>query len=243
MRNLAPSRALLRRSRTLLEAAFVLVAAGIFLAIIGLALYAFPPEPLSTAFDVGRAGAFFGGLAVAFGGLLLALRAVTTRVDNDLALDVGRALEPHFDNRFVFIRNVSKRGLGYIDGLMIGLPGVMVFRIVDLDGDLLNERGNWLRGTASGRWRPTMVNPTREAVEDVQALRRYLAQRDLPDIPVFAVVVFAVPADAITLTLHDPVVPAVTLQDLPRELNRHFLKNNRLDLKTARAVVKQVYDV
>jgi hypothetical protein len=42
MRNVAPSRALVRRSYRLLEIAFVAVTAGIFLTMMGLALIAIP---------------------------------------------------------------------------------------------------------------------------------------------------------------------------------------------------------
>ena len=144
MRNVAPSRALVRRSYRLLEIAFVAVTAGIFLTMMGLALIAIPligkDSDARAIYDLATELLFLSGVAMGITGVALVIRAVTWKTENDLAKMTGDMLAQYLDDRYTFIRNISKRKLGYIDAVLVGPPGVLVFRIVDVDGDYLNVR-------------------------------------------------------------------------------------------------------
>ena len=162
MRNVAPSHALVRRSRQLLLLAFLVVAIGTFLAVIGLALFILPFAPLGNdAYNVTSGVVFIAGVVIGLAGLGLGVRAVTWRTENDLALIAGQFLEQHLDNQYTLIRNISKIGLGYIDAVLVGPQGVLVLRILDNEGTFFNERSQWLKQVKSGEWSPMRFNPTR----------------------------------------------------------------------------------
>lgn len=246
MRNVAPSRALVRRSRRLLEIAFVVVAIGIFLAIVGLALYAVPLTASTSStfglYNLGRTVLFIGGVFLGVVGVILAIRAFTWRTENDLALITGQYLEQYLDDQYTFIRNISKRSVGYIDAVLVGPPGVLIFRIVDYEGAFLNEAGRWLKADTKGEWRPMVTNPTKETVEDINSLREFLARNDLRDIPIFGVVVFLKDDPAVQLALKDPVVPATHLSSLHTRLQNNYLAKERIDEPVAIAIVQLLYD-
>lgn len=244
MRQLAPTRALMRRSRTILEIGFVFVAAGIFLSIVALALYVIPPsvsEETQGVFDLGRLLALVVGVLTGLFGIGLAVRAVTTRVENDLAQIVGDFLQNHLSDDYAFIRNVNKRGLGYIDALLIGLPGILVFRILDEDGEFLNEGGRWLKKDSSDNWKPMLINPTRDVVDDIKAVRRYLAERGLRDMPTFGVIVFIPDDPDAKLTLKEPVVTATHMTSLDRRLQKNYLAKERIDANSAKSIISHFY--
>lgn len=247
MRNVAPSRAIVRRSRRLFEAAFVLVSAGIFLAIAGLAFYVVPLTSSSstsyTVFNVGRGALFVGGVVAGFSGLGLALRAVTQRTENDLALMTGNRLALHLDDRYTFVRNLSRRGLGYIDAVLVGPAGVLVFRVVDYEGAYLNEAGNWLKADRQGNWKPMWFsNPTKDVIDDIKRLREYLGLRGITDVPVFGVVVFTKDDPISVLTLKDPIIPATHLSSLFARLQKNYLAKDRMDPPLIESIVRLLYE-
>ncbi|MBI5669507.1 MAG: NERD domain-containing protein [Chloroflexi bacterium] len=232
MDNVAPARALARRSYNLLQLAFVVVAIGIFISIVALLGFAIPPIPPSHPqfglFSFGRTALLIIGIAVGLLGLGMAVRAFTRRQDNNLALIAGDYLAPLFDNQYSFVRNINRPGLGYIDAVMIGPPGALVFRIVDNTGNLANEAAEWMKQNAAGEWVPLGFSPTRQAVEDVDHLRTYLEKRGL-DVPVFGVVVFIGDESTVTIAERAPVVPVSHLNTLVRNLQPNYLANpNRI---------------
>jgi hypothetical protein len=247
MRNVAPSRSLERRSRRLLEIAFVVVAAGIFTAVFGLAFYVVPLTSNSSdsfgLFNAFRGVLFVGGVLLGLSGIGLAVRALFMKTENPLAKPVGAELGQHLGEGFTFIRNISKRKLGYIDAALVGTPGVLIFRILDWDGSYLNERGNWLKANIQGEWKPLLTsNPTQDTIDDVQSLRTYLAKRDLPDIPIFGVVVFLNDDPVLRLTLKEPVVPATHLTSLYSRLQSNYLAKDRIDPKAVTAIIRLLWD-
>jgi hypothetical protein len=246
MRNVAPSIALARRSRRLLEIAFIVVVAGVFLTVVGIALYVVPftasAESTSSVFDAGRGVLFLGGIIAALVGVGLSVRAFTWKTENDLALQTGEALEPYLDNRFVFIRNVSRIALGYIDAVLVGPSGVLVFRILDLRGEFLNEGDKWLRRPTGKNWTPMFTNPTEEVIEDIKSLQEYFARRGITDVPMFGVVVFVEPPEAALVTTTEPVVPVTHLTSLHTTLQRNYLAAQRIDQATVTAIVRTLYN-
>ncbi len=246
MENVAPSGALARRSRQWLQMAFLVVTGGVFMAVIGLALFAIPlavpANQIYGFYNFVRTLLLAAGVIVAIIGAGLAVRAYLTRVDNDLANITGQFLGRHFDERFWFVRNISKRGLGYIDAVLVGPPGALVFRIVDYEGVYANEKGNWLTQNRSGQWIPARNNPTEEAIVDIRALREYLRQHNLPDAPVYGIVVFTKRDPVAQLVLREPAVPAAHLVNVVSVLEDNYLARDRISPATIRRIVDLIYD-
>jgi hypothetical protein len=242
MRSIIPSHIIARRTISLFQIAFVLISFGIFLGILGLALFITFSDSTDPIINFAQVAALFGGIISSVIGIGFAIRAATIKPDNSLAIAVGHHLETFFDDSFIDIRNLSKRRLGYIDAVLIGLNGVLVFRIVGRQGKFLNEGGNWMQANAQGQWKPMPFNPTKDAVEDVKALRDYLALKGQPDIPVFAVVVFVEDDPLAHLILKNPVVPATHMTSLHHRLQQNYLAKERIDRRTVEAIVEILSD-
>lgn len=247
MENVSPGGALARRSRQLLQLAFVVTAGGIFVAVTGLALYvvrlAVPGNSVYPFYSFMRGMMLFGGATVALIGLGLAVRAYFTRVDNDLALRTGAYLSQHLDNRYWFVRNVNKRELGYIDAVLVGPPGVLVFRIVDNEGSFRNDRADWLQESRRAEWLPARIDPTRDCVVDIKAMREYLARNDLGTPPVFGVVVFTKDPALVRIAVKDSVVPVSHLTTLIDTLADNYMaREDRIDDQMVLAIVDLIYD-
>ncbi len=246
MENVAPSGALARRSRQWLQVAFLVVTGGVFLAMIGLALFVIPlaveGNRIYGLYHFVRILLLGSGVVVALVGLGLAARAYLTRVDNDLAAITGQYISRFLDDNFWFVRNVSKKGLGYIDAVLVGPPGALVFRIVDDAGVFANEKGNWLKQNRSGEWVPARINATEEAVVDIKALREYLRANGLPDTPVYGVVVFVKEEPLTQIMTKEPTVPVANLSQVINMLQDNYLARDRIDQTRVRRIVDLIYE-
>jgi hypothetical protein len=242
MHNLVPSRALARRSRTLLTIAIVVGALGAFIAAIGVVLYAIPlVQAGDTLYDLVRGSLIVFGALLFLLALVLVVRAVTWRTDNDLAVQVSSALGASLDARFTFIRNISTRELGYIDAILVGPPGVLTFRILDHKGILANEGADWLIQNKKGEWRPLGNSPTREVVADIEKLRTYLSGRNLGDVPVYGVIVFTTDPSTTQLMGKAPVVPPTHLASLIPNLGDNYLAKDRIDARRVTDTVRTLF--
>jgi hypothetical protein len=190
-------------------------------------------------FDCLRGLLILGGIAAGLAGVATIVRAMTLQKDNPLAFAVGEALSGFLDNRYTYLRNVSKRSVGYIDAVLLGPPGALVFRIVDHPGAWRNERAEWIV-KAGGRHRPARQNPTRECVKDVYALRKFLGKRGLEHVPVYAIVVFTSPN--LELSAADPVVPICEVPTLFRVLSREYLVDERITPPIIRNAVDAIIE-
>jgi hypothetical protein len=246
MRNIAPSRVLSRRSNQLLTLAFVVAAVGIFVGAVGVFLYivplATPSNPQYGLYAFVRltvlilAGVFFL-IAIA-----LAVRALTWKKDNDLAIVTGRFLEQYLDDGYTFIRNISKRQIGYVDAALIGPPGVLIFRILNNRGIFANEASNWLKqGKTASEWKPAGINPTREAIADIRKTRQFLAKNRLGETPVYGVVVFTVEPPYTQLMAKAPTVPITNLSLLYTNLQDNYLAQTRIDPAHVTAIVRLLF--
>lgn len=247
MHNVAPSRALARRTRQLLTIAFVIAALGTFVAVAGLALFVVPivgpTSPSYGLFTMVRVAVLLLGIVIFFVALAVSTRALTLRKDNDLAMTVGRFLGNYLDDRYHFIRNVNKRGVGYVDAILVGPPGILVFRILNERGVFANEGPNWLKpdGRPNG-WVKAKIDPTRECVQDIKKLREFLAAQKLEAVPVYGVIVFTHEQPQLQLIPREPVVPITTLRALLPNLNSNYLAKERVDAARIGAVVQLLYD-
>ncbi len=247
MENVSPARALARRSRQLLQLAFVVIAGGVFVGVTGLALYvvplAVPGNSIFPFYSFMRGMMLYGGVIVALIGLGLAVRSYFTRVDNDLAQRTALYLNQHLDNRYWFVRNVNKSDVGYIDAVLVGPPGVLIFRIVDNEGSFRNERADWLQENRRAEWLPARIDPTRDCVVDVKAMREHLARNELGSPPVFGVVVFTKDPALVRIAVKDPTVPVSHLSTLIDTLRDNYLaREDRIDDKTVLDIVDLIYD-
>ncbi len=239
MQNINPSRNIARRGRYYLFIGGVTFFGGAIAITLGTLFFFFPLWD-TVIFDALRVVLIIAGIAAVIAGIAIIIRALTLQKDNPLAYAVGEALSQFLDNRYTYLRNVSKRGVGYIDAVLVGPPGALVLRIVDYKGTWINERGEWRVINAKGQLRPAGTNPTREAVKDVIALRKFFAKRGLNQVPVYALIVFT--AEHAKLSADGPVVPICEVPTLFPILRRDYLADERIAPPTVRAAVDAVID-
>jgi len=210
---------------------FILLAVGSFIAIVGFLLLTIPFVGQGSAiyplYRLIAAALVVLGIVLALAGVGLAIYGQAQPKDNPPAIKTGEFLSqiPTLDGRYSFIRNINQSGLGYIDAVLIGPPGVLVFRITDLDGTYGNEAARWLKQRPDNTWEPVNRSFTEEAVIDVNAFRKYLAKRGMAEVPVYGVVVFT--SDQAALIPREPVVPVTLLRDILDNLENNYL--SRLD--------------
>jgi hypothetical protein len=124
--------------------------------------------------------------------------------------------------------------------VLVGPPGALVFRVLDESGTWINERAEWRTKTKKGNLRLAKLNPTREAVHDVIALRKFLVKHSLERVPVYAIVVFTSPN--VKLSAEGPVVPISEIPTLFQIMRRDYLTDERIAPPTIRATVDAIID-
>ena len=245
MQNVAPTRSLTRRSRDLQVVAALVFLLGAALAVAGIAMHVFnlvvPFNRGYEVYDLTRKALMLIGAAFGLASLLMALRAVTWRRDNTTAYELGEQLATQLDQRYVFIRNISKRTTGYVDAALVSQHGVLALRITRRRGHFFNEGGQWLRRRRNGKWRPMRWNPTREAAGAAIKLRAHLQDYELTQIPLYAAVVFMRDAPQVRLKLQQPAVPVVHASQLIADLNETYFAEERLPAHTVQEVVNLLY--
>ena len=179
------------------------------------------------------------GTVIVLIGVGVMARGLTYRMENQPALAVADVLTKELDERYTLIRNVSRRGLGYIDAVLVGPPGALVFRIYDLPGDLSNEGADWLERKGGRTYVVSKLNLTRECVTDIYALRKFLAKLNLSDVPVYGVVVFT--NSQVQLSARQPVVPITALRTLTTILRRDYLAEDRIPSAMVESTVQAIY--
>lgn len=245
MRNLAPSRSLTRRANQRKMIAFFIGAIGFFVLAIGLLLllipFAAPGSPSYTTYQLIDTLIILAGIALIVIAIVIAVRAFNYRKDNDLALATGNFLTQFLDDRFTFIRNINSRETGYIDAVLVGPPGVLVFYILDVTGAWANEGSDWLKQDSAGQWLPAHVNPTFEAVADIRRMREYLTKRELSEVPVYGLIVFLTEPPALSVVAKNPVVPLTRLPSVVDTLRDNYFAKDRIDAGRVNAIVDMLY--
>jgi len=239
MQNINPSANITRRGRYYLFIGGVAFFGGAIAITLGV-LFIYFPLWASFLFNLFQIFLLIAGVVAVIIGIFAIIRALTLQKDNPLAYAVGEGLAQFLDDRYTYLRNVSKRGVGYIDAVLVGPPGALVFRIVDYAGSWINERAEWRVVTRDGKLRSARTNPTRECVRDVYALRRHLAKRGLEKVPVYAIVVFTSPN--VKLKASGPVVPICEIPTLYQIMRRDYLTDERIAPPTVRATVDAIVD-
>lgn len=239
MENINPSRSLDRRGRYYLFVGSVGFFGGAIAITLGVLFFFFPlwENILFAAF---RLLMILVGLVAIVGGFVVVVRGLRLKKDNPMAFAVGEALTQFLDSRYKYLRNVSKRRLGYIDAVLVGPPGALVFRIVDYQGTWINERAEWRIVKPPDKLRPAPSNPTRECVRDVYALRKFLAKHGLERVPVYAIVVFTSPN--VDLSASGPIVPICEIPTLYQIMRRDYLGEERIAPPAIRSAVDAIID-
>lgn len=247
MQNVVPSGALTRRSRRVLYLAVVILALGIVGLAVGAFLYAVNfvvrSNPSFPTYDLLR-----NGLIVA-GGVLLALslamiaRALTWKRDNLLAAALGDVFSEFLDQRYVFIRNLSRPKIGYVDAVLIGTAGVLVCRVCNNVGTFYNEGKGWMRRVNDDDWRTMRWSPTQEALDDMERISVFLTEKGITDTPIFGLVVFTQPHPKTILTTTQPTVPVAQLEDVESKLAfSYFAQTDRIPQAVANNIAKWLYE-
>lgn len=245
MQNVAPTNRLNRRSRDFLIAAAVVFLLGAALAVAGIGLHVVslvvPFNRGFAVYDLTRKAMLSGGFGLAFVSMLMALRAVTWKTDNSLAWELGERLAQSLDRQFVYIRNISKRSLGYMDAALVSKHGVLVLRITKRKGQFLNDGGVWLRRGRKGTWRRMRWNPTRDVVAHAMKVNAYMRDYQLSAVPVYAAVVFTRDAPEVSFQLQQPAVPVVHAASMINVLQDSYFAEDRMDAATVQRVVNLLY--
>ncbi len=245
MQHVAPTRRLNRRSRDALLAAAVLFLLGAALLVAGISLHvvnlAVPSNSAFALYDLARKSMLPAGALLCCAAMLLALRAASWRTDNALAWELGERLATQLDEQFVFIRNISQRGIGYIDAALVSRHGVLLLRITRRRGEYANAGGDWLRRGRGGKWRALRWNPTREVVASALRVKSTLKARGLATVPIFVAVVFLREEPEARIRLQKPAVPVLHASAVVPGLRNSYFAAQRLDARTTQQAVDLLY--
>jgi polyribonucleotide nucleotidyltransferase len=246
MQNVVPSTALSRRTRNVRYGAIFLALLGVLGVGGGLFLRSFPlTVPSNPAYEayLTTANAILGlGVVLFVLAVLLFLRAITWKQENPLAQQVGEVFASFLDNKYIYIRNVSKQSIGYVDAIVVGTAGVLVLRITDKTGIYYNEGNKWMTQQDKGVWSPLTWSPTDEVVTDIKKVRDFLIANKLKDVQVFGAVVFTHAAPKTVVTVSNAVVPVAQLDELELKLlNNYLAKRDRMDIATVTKVAELIY--
>lgn len=233
MQSRNPTRIVARRQRNMMIVGALLLLSGLVAGGIGvLILLLFGSNFIGYLFILLMLGLLAAGLG-------FFVRGLTLKVENPPAVMVDETLKRELDDRYTLIRNINRPGLGYIDAVLVGPPGALVFRIVDRPGIYLNEGADWLERVGGRPYMLSRHNFTRECVTDVYALRKFLAVRQLSNVPVYGIVVFTDPSTQ--LEARQPVVPIAALRTLIQVMRADFMREDRIDPKSVEATVNVIY--
>jgi len=245
MRNVVPANALARRSRNLLYIGILVVLLGVFGTTVGFFMRAVrlvvPANPNFALYTVIRDLLVWAGILTGILGLVMIVRALTWRRDNRLAIRIGEALDEFLDDRYVFIRNLNRLALGYIDAVLIGPPGVLVFRITQRSGTFFNEGARWMKRKDKDNWHSLRWSPTKEVVVDINKVREFLQARGQSEVAVFGVIVFTEEAPATIVTTEDPVVPVLQPHHLSFGLSNGYFAKDRIGQSQVNKVAELLF--
>lgn len=248
MRNVVPARALARRKGGLLIGAGILIVLAILAFAIGSFLATFPlvvSDNPNYEFYTAMPSILFGlGFIFIVAAVFMGIRAFTWKTDNDIAMRAGQVLagELGLDDRYSYIRNISKLSIGYVDAVLVGPPGVLVFRVTEKGGTYFNQGAKWMRQRDKGQWQAINWSPTKEVTDDIRKVREFLQTKGLAQIPIFGVVMFTEDSPATRITTENPSVPVLQPQELAYGLeDTYFSQRDRLDQLTVNKVAETLY--
>lgn len=238
MKNVSTKRAITRQAYQFTVFGFGGLAFGIFLFVLATFLGRIPFAPpgsasaatIRTVTDIMQ----FIGVVAAVAGSVALIRGLTFRRSNVLAERVGVVLSKALEDEYTYITSINTMRLGYIDAVLVGPPGVLVFRIVERSGTLLHEGEKWLKPGPDGTWLPAGLNASRDCIVDMRAVKNHLTRNNIVTDAIFGVAVLLGEA---RITEKTPVIPGVTLDGLLDRLRTGYMAKPRLDPAIASAIV------
>ncbi len=236
MRSLSPARAVARRARQFLVTGLIVALVGLVLLALGALLIIIP---LSRAdwYATLQTTLLVLGLLTGLVGLIVVARGLTLPTENRQALRMAEVLARSLDYRYTFIRNVSLRGLGYLDAVLVGPNGALVLHFFEGRGAFYYEGTVWYR--RDGReLRLASANPTQEVIKDVRALRQFLMEDGLGQMPVYGVVVLVHPRTVVSV--QQPVVPVAHMGDVVAALRDNYLALERVSIDLVEATIRVI---
>jgi hypothetical protein len=240
VKNISPARVLQRRAFETALIGWVLLMLGLVFVVIGLVLYAINLVGVTSdsywLYNVLRALSVGVGGLMLLGGVGVLVRAFTWRNENDLAKLTAEALGIRLDDSFTFVRNVNKVRF-YIDAVLVGLQGVLVFRLLDSEGKFINEGGNWISTTANGENVPLGFNPTQQAHADINSLKQFFSSKGMADVPIYGVVVFVKEPPLTQVTAIRPELAVAQLSNLVDVLLPSYFPQTRITPQQAQRLV------
>lgn len=236
MHQISPKRAMVRRAHQYLTLGALLVLLGLVGVALAVLLLIIPFSRAAWYSVIEAVVGGGGGVLILVGAGFL-LRGLFYPTDNPRAQRVAAALARSLDYRYTFVHSLSRRGLGYIDAVLVGPNGALVFFFFDQRGEFICERNLWFEHKR-GQNAPVLLkhNPTREVVKDVAALRGLFAGQGMEQLPVYAIVVLLNERASITAT--QPTVPVAHLHDMLAVLRENYLADERLDAGMVKAAVQ-----
>jgi hypothetical protein len=228
-----------RRARRRLTAGFILALVGMVLFAFGIVLLFFTiffNETLESLFTLGAFA--LGGFALIVGIFNIG-RGLATPAADPLGARLVQTLTPVLDNRHTLLRDLRIADLKpQPDALIIGPGGLMLIKLVDASGVFRCESELWLTRKPGHDFQTWRRNPTREIVQELDALRALLGKRNLP-VPLQACIVFTHPQAEIST--RQPTIPITALSHLPAHLQHGYLAfvqiNEDLLKRTRRALL------
>lgn len=237
MKNITPKRAITRQAHQFIVFGGAGFAFGAFLFTVAQVLTRLPLAATGSSSEATLqtvAGLLTPlGIVIALVSIAAVIRGLTFRRDNPLAQRVADALAPALDDSYTFIRNINKVRY-YVDGVLVGPPGVLVFRIVDRHGTLLQEGDRWLKPSPDGGWLPAGFDATRECVADMKAIKTALAAKGVTTDAIFGAVVLTGKAN---INEKAPKLPSATLETVLARVRAGYMAKPRLDPAAAALIV------
>ncbi|MBK8137588.1 MAG: hypothetical protein IPK52_17535 [Chloroflexi bacterium] len=230
MKNVSTQRAITRQAYQFMVFGFGGIALGVFLVVLSAFLGRVPlaapnTSSASTVQFIAGLLPIVGGVA-GLAGFAALMRGATFKRGNPLADRVGTILSHALPDEYTYIRSINTFRLGYIDAVLVGPPGVLVFRIVEQGGTLLHEGNRWLKPGPDGNWLPAGFSASRECIVDMRAVKNFLARKQIVTEAIFGVAVLI--GDA-KITEKTPVIPGVSLDGLLERLRSGYMAKPRLD--------------
>jgi hypothetical protein len=242
MQRIALKNKLSRRAQTLVILGGMLGLFGLALVVLGLVMlgipFVVPSNPSYGVYVLVRNVVIVLGMIVALLAVGVAVRGFTLRTENAPATRVGQLLAAILESEYTYIWSISQLRIGYIDGVLVGPPGVLVFRITDETGVFFNEGMGWLKSARPDQWATMRWNPSQEVLADVRKLGAYLEKQGVQDPPVFGMVLFtAEPARAV-ITLRNPQIPVAHASAFTRSVAGNYFERQRLAPQDVQKVVQ-----
>jgi hypothetical protein len=238
MRNISPAHAMVNQAHNLMVSGLLLGLAGLVTLALSLLLYVVPLS-LAAWYRLAKTGLLVLGLLLLLLAGIQILRGLRVPRENPHALALATTLERFLDYRYTFIRNIGRRGLGYVDALLVGPNGALVIYFLRRKGAFVSERNLWFERSGQALV-PAKDNPTQEAVKDVNALRAFLGQHGLANVPVYAVIVVVDPHTSIAA--QQPVVPVAHMHNVQMALYDNYLAAERIRPDQVANVVRTIMD-